>query len=47
MPFALAARKAQGATERDNLRHVVARSIRLTMLSQILVSVGAGRIKLQ
>ena len=47
MPFALAARKAQGATDRDNLRHVVARSIRLTILSQILVCVGSGRIKLQ
>jgi predicted acyltransferase len=47
MPFALAARTARGATERDNLRHVVARSIRLTILSQILVSVSAGHIKLQ
>jgi len=47
MPFALAARTAQGATDRDNIRHVVARSIRLAILSQILVSVGSGQIKLQ
>ena len=47
MPFALAARAARGATERDNFRHVVARSLRLTILSQILISVGSGRIKLQ
>ena len=47
MPFALAARAARGATERDNFRHVVVRSLRLTILSQILISVGSGRIKLQ
>ena len=47
MPFALAARTAHGATERDNFRHVVARSIRLTILSQILICVGSGQIKLQ
>ena len=47
MPFALAARTARGATERDNFRHVLARSLRLTLLSQILISVGSGRIKLQ
>ena len=47
MPFALAARRAHGATEGDNFRHVVVRSIRLTILSQILICVGSGRIKLQ
>ena len=47
MPFALAARTARGASERDNFRHVLARSLRLTLLSQILISVGSGRIKLQ
>src|SRR3954453_3411696 len=47
MPFALAARRARGAGERDNFRHVLARSLRLTLLSQILISVGSGRIKLQ
>jgi len=47
MPFALAKRTAEGATPRDNLRHVLARSLRLILLSQILICVGAGRIKLQ
>ena len=47
MPFALAARKAKGASERDNFHHVIARSIRLTILSQILICVGSGQIKLQ
>jgi heparan-alpha-glucosaminide N-acetyltransferase len=47
IPFALAARGAQGATPRDNLRHVLGRCIRLIIMSQILVCVGAGRIKLQ
>jgi predicted acyltransferase len=47
MPFALAKRTEEGATPRDNLRHVIARSIRLIVLSQILICVGAGQIKLQ
>jgi predicted acyltransferase len=47
MPFALAARRAHGATERDNFRHVVVRSLRLTLLSQVLICVGSGHIKLQ
>src|SRR3954464_931400 len=32
MPFALAARRARGASERDNFRHVLARSLRLALL---------------
>ena len=47
MPFALARRRELGATERDNLRHVLARSMRLIILSQIIIWVGAGRIKPQ
>ncbi len=47
MPFALARRRELGATERDNLRHVLVRSIRLIILSQIIIWVGAGRIKPQ
>ena len=47
MPFALARRKALGATEADNLRHVLGRSIRLIILSQVLIWVSAGRIKPQ
>jgi predicted acyltransferase len=44
MPFALAKRVSQGASHRDNLRHVVVRSVRLIILSQILMWVGRGRI---
>jgi predicted acyltransferase len=47
MPFALARRRELGATERDNFRHVVVRSIRLIVLSQVIIWVGAGRIKPQ
>jgi heparan-alpha-glucosaminide N-acetyltransferase len=47
MPFALAKRIAEGATPRENFRHVLARSLRLILLSQILICVGAGQIKLQ
>jgi len=47
MPFALARRKELGATERDNFRHVLTRSLRLIILSQIIIWVGAGTIKPQ
>ena len=47
MPFALARRKELGATERDNLRHVLTRSLRLIITSQIIIWVGAGAIKPQ
>jgi len=47
MPFALARRRELGATERDTLRHVLARSLRLIILSQIIIWVGAGRIRPQ
>ena len=47
MPFALARRKELGATERDNSRHVLLRSLRLIILSQIIIWVGAGAIKPQ
>ena len=43
MPFALARRAAQGATFRDNFRHVAIRSLKLIVLSQILISIGAGK----
>jgi predicted acyltransferase len=47
MPFALAKRTEQGVKPNDNFRHVLARSFRLLVLSQILICVGAGQIKLQ
>jgi len=47
MPFALTRRKELGGTERDNLRHVLMRSLRLIILSQIIIWVGAGTIKPQ
>jgi predicted acyltransferase len=47
MPFALARRHELGATERDNFRHVLVRSIHLVILSQIIIWVGAGRIRPQ
>ena len=47
MPFALARRTALGATARDNFRHVLGRSIRLIILSQILIWVSSGQIKPQ
>jgi predicted acyltransferase len=47
MPFAMAKRAEQGATPRDNFRHVLARSLRLIVMSQILIWVGAGQIKPQ
>ena len=47
MPFALARRTELGATRRDNFRHVLMRSIRLIVLSEILIWVQAGQIKPQ
>jgi predicted acyltransferase len=47
MPFALARRAELGATPSDNFRHVLARSVRLIVMSQILIWVGAGAIKPQ
>jgi len=47
MPFALARRKELGATESENFRHVLGRSLRLIVLSQIIIWVEAGRIKPQ
>jgi predicted acyltransferase len=47
MPFALARRRELGATNRDNFRHILVRSIHLIILSQIIIWVDAGRIKPQ
>jgi len=47
MPFALAGRRAQGATERQLFWHVVARSLRLILMSQILISIGEGKLSFQ
>ena len=43
MPFALARRREQGATERQLFGHVAARSFRLILMSQILMSISSGR----
>ena len=47
MPFALARRKELGATDRENLHHVLVRSFRLIVLSQIVIWVSDGRIRPQ
>jgi heparan-alpha-glucosaminide N-acetyltransferase len=47
MPFAMARRIENGATWTDNLRHVLSRSARLIILSQVLMWVSRGRITLQ
>ena len=47
MPFALAIRKARGATDRDLFWHVAARSLRLILWSQVLMSISAGRLHFQ
>jgi heparan-alpha-glucosaminide N-acetyltransferase len=47
MPFALARRTEAGATWSDNFRHVLVRSFRLIIMSQILMWVSAGKIKPQ
>src|SRR5579872_2671624 len=47
MPFALAKRREQGATDRQLFWHVVARSLRLILMSQILISIGEGQLSFQ
>ncbi len=47
MPFGLGHRKEQGASLRQNLRHVAARSFKLILLSQILMWTEAGRFHFQ
>jgi predicted acyltransferase len=47
MPFSLGGRTAQGATFRQNLRHVTLRSLRLMVLSQILISIESNRLHFQ
>jgi predicted acyltransferase len=47
IPFALAARIAQGADQRTLFRHVAVRSLRLILMSQILISIGAGKLSFQ
>ena len=47
MPFALARRVELGASRRQLLGHVVLRSLRLILMSQILISISAGRLQFQ
>ena len=47
MPFALARRMELGATRRQLFWHVVLRSLRLILMSQILMSIGGGRLSFQ
>src|SRR5436190_12897340 len=47
MPFALARRMEQGATSRQLFWHVVARSFRLILMSQMLISIGSGKLSFQ
>lgn len=47
LPFAIASRTRKGATWSDNFRHVAGRSLRLIIMSQILIWVSAGYIKPQ
>jgi predicted acyltransferase len=47
MPFALAIRRAKGARDREIFRHIVVRSFRLILMSQILMSISSGRLHFQ
>lgn len=47
MPFSVARRMAEGATTSQLLRHVAWRSLMLIVLSNVLMSVSAGRLHFQ
>lgn len=47
MPFALARRLELGASRRDNFHHILWRFVKLILLSQILISISAGKLGFQ
>jgi predicted acyltransferase len=47
MPFALARRMADGAASGQLFRHVAVRSLKLLLMSQILISVSRGKMEFQ
>ncbi len=47
MPFAFARRMEEGATKSQLFRHVAARSLRLILMSQVLMSISKGRMHFQ
>jgi heparan-alpha-glucosaminide N-acetyltransferase len=47
MPYSLSRRTEQGATFKQNFRHVGMRCLRLMLLSQILISIQANRLHFQ
>lgn len=47
MPFAIATRRARGAGDREILRHIAWRSLRLILMSQILMSISSGKLHFQ
>ena len=47
MPFAIAIRRARGANDRELFRHIAARSLRLILMSQILMSISSGKLHFQ
>jgi heparan-alpha-glucosaminide N-acetyltransferase len=47
MPFAMAKRAETGATQAELFRHALARSVRLILLSQILISISGNQLQFQ
>jgi predicted acyltransferase len=47
MPFAIAIRRARGANDRELFRHIAVRSLRLILMSQILMSISSGKLHFQ
>ena len=47
LPFSMARRREAGTTWNDGLRHVLSRSVRLVVMSQIVIWVSSGQIKPQ
>lgn len=47
LPFAIAIRKQQGATFENIAKHVAIRSLKLILLSQVLIAIGRGELQFQ
>ena len=47
LPFAIAIRRAKGANDGELFRHIAVRSLRLILMSQVLMSISSGKLHFQ
>ena len=47
MPFAIASRLERGATRKELFRHIAVRSLRLLLMSEVLIAISRGKMQFQ